>query len=183
MRRAAPLAVVDDLDEGLESDERYTPGVVLSLVRQVAPIGLDPCTTAANHTKATRFYTRADDGLAREWWADCKRSELIYVNPPYSRGQLVRWAAKMIDGWHEFHTEIIALTPCDLGTKWSTMLFQHADAMAGWRGRISFVRPDGSYDTGAKQPSLLWYFGERAKRFERVFRDHANVALLPGARA
>jgi hypothetical protein len=175
-------AAVLEQESPVETDERYTPFAVLQLVRQVAPIGLDPCTTMDNRTGARRFFTSKEDGLAQSWLV-CPRGELVYVNPPYSRGQLARWTAKIVDGWHESHTEIIALTPCDLGTKWATELFKHADAFAGWRGRISFVKPDGSYDTGAKQPSILWYFGERATRFMRAFELHANVVNLHGGRS
>lgn len=179
MSRSA-VAVVDD--ELVDTDERYTPESVLLVVRAVGRIGLDPCTTRDNRTGARVFFTAREDGLAKRWAGVCREGELAFVNSPYSRGMLVQWARKVIDSWQQHSTEAIMLTPCDLGTKWATMLTANAHALAGWRGRIPFVKPDGSYDTGAKQPSNFWYFGERAARFERVFSPLANVIRLPGAR-
>jgi phage N-6-adenine-methyltransferase len=162
-----------------DTDERYTPQRVLDVVRAVAPIGLDPCTTKDNPTKARFFYTPDEDGSTASW-ALCPPDELIYVNPPYSRGMLAKWAAKVVHSAQQGR-EIIMLTPCDLGTIWATTLFNHADALAGWRGRIAFEFPNGEYDVGAKQPSLLWYFGERGKRIKRIFDDHSNCILLRGS--
>lgn len=157
-----------------ESDERYTPQGVLDVVRAVAPIGLDPCTTKDNPTGAKRWFTAEDNGLGKAWFGE--QPELAFVNPPYSRGQLLLWALQVLEQVHQARGhEAIVLTPCDLGTKWAQALFEGCTAFAGWRGRIEFLTPDGSFDAGAKQPSLFWYFGERAERFARVFRDRANV--------
>lgn len=160
----------------LVTDERYTPPGVLAVVRAIAPIALDPCTTADNPTGARWYFTQEQDGLARVW----EPRGLVYTNPPYSRGELQRWADKVVrEAFRVPDREVVVLTPCDLGTRWAKTLFEHAQAIAFWHGRIAFVRPDGEYDAGAKQPSALWYFGERAARFHRVLRIHANVVHLP----
>lgn len=157
------------------SDERYTPPGVLAVVRAIGPIALDPCTPAHNPTAARVFYTQEDDGLARGW----EVRGLVFCNPPYSRGELQRWAAKVVAECGRIEREIVMLTPSDLGTRWAKVLFEHAQAIAFWHGRIAFLKPDGTYEQGAKQPSCLWYFGERAARFHRVLREHANVVHLP----
>ena len=163
--------------DALPSDERYTPQEVLDVVREFAPIGLDPCTIASNPTRARACFTREDDGLTRAWAPMFSPLECVFVNPPYSRGLLDFWAGKvLLECGAAPGLDIIMLTPCDLGTRWATKLCGAASMYAGWRRRISFIRPDGSYETGAKQASLFWYFGERASRFARVFRSHANVA-------
>jgi hypothetical protein len=164
-----------------DTDERYTPQSVLDVVRAVAPIGLDPCTISTNPTRAPYFFTEKQDGLVAAWPLYKPGAGLVYVNPPYSRGQLVRWARKVVEYAVQEHAEVIVLTPCDLSTIWSTLLFRHAQAMAGWRSRIAFVTPSQDYDQGAKQPSLFWYFGERASRFKRVFDAHSNCVLLRGS--
>lgn len=156
-----------------ESDERYTPEHVLEVVRRVAPIALDPCTTPGNPTGAARFFTAASDGLAQPWLGD----GLVWVNPPYSRGALAAWTRRVArEGWTR--RECIVLTPCDLGTRWAASLFACAQAAAFWRGRIAFGSPDGQLLTGAKTASCFWYFGERSARFARAFNPHANVVQL-----
>ncbi len=155
------------------SDQRYTPEHVLAVVREFATIDLDPCTTPDNPVGATAFYTFHDDGLNQRWRHGAHAC--VYVNPPYSRGELQRWADKVV---HEAHAgcEIVMLTPCDLGTRWATSLFDaEFQAMAFWRGRIAFVTPEQPYEAGAKQPSVFWYFGRRTSRFMRVFSKRANV--------
>lgn len=157
------------------NDERYTPPGVLAVVRAIAPIALDPCSPSSNPTGARVFYTQEDDGLTRDWDAQ----GLCYVNCPYSRGELQRWADKVVAEAAMPEREIVMLTPSDLGTRWAKTLFAHAQAIAFWHGRIAFLTPEGDYEQGAKQPSCLWYFGERAARFHRVLRPHANVVHLP----
>lgn len=163
----------------LETDERWTPQNVLDVVRAVGLIGLDPCAPPSNPCGARRWYTEADNGLEQPW--RCSAGEVVYVNPPYSRGELARWTSKIVrSASADPDLEIIALTPCDLGTQWARELFTHTAAFCGWHGRIAFVKPDGTYDQGAKQPSLFWYFGERPRRFFRAFAAHANVVVMGG---
>ena len=50
-----------------ESDQRFTPQDVLDVVREFAPIMLDPCTTEANPVGAALHFTAQDDGLGTEW--------------------------------------------------------------------------------------------------------------------
>ena len=159
-----------------ESDSRYTPQSVLDVVRSLAPIGLDPCAPASNPTEARIFFTEAEDGLAQTWL--CRPGELVFVNPPYGRGELSRWASKVVESRG---LEVLVLTPCDLGTRWARVLFQGgARALCGWHGRIAFVRPDGTYETGAKQPSLFWYFGARIDLFRMCFESRGSVAYIGG---
>lgn len=159
----------------LETDQRYTPESVLAVVRSLGPIGLDPCAPDTNPVSAWRFYTADDDGLALSWQTG--PGSLVYVNPPYSRGELARWSQKAVAAFLE-GSEVLLLTPCDLGTRWASVLFGHAVGLAGWRGRIAFVRPDGTYETGAKQPSVFWYLGARFGAFHASFSGHANVTRL-----
>jgi hypothetical protein len=160
------------------TDERYTPGHVLRIVREFSPsIGLDPCSTVDNPTSALRYFT-VDDGdlsLSCEWRTN---EGVCFVNPPYSRGQLAKWASKCFTEWGHWRTEIIALVPADPSTSWSRLLLATAHAVAFWNRRIAFIKPDGTYDAGAKQPSAFYYFGERQGRFKRVFEPHATVLVL-----
>jgi len=178
-KTAEPIQAAEPRVEAADTGERYTPENVLELVRAVAPIALDPCTTVANPTRAKAFLTMKDDGLKKVW----RHSGLVYINPPFTRGILSRWVEKVIEeSQRHQNRELLLLTPGDLGTKWAKTLHETAQAIAFMRGRINFIRPDGQYEQGAKQSSVIWYFGERGSRFQRVFAEAANVVTLPNVR-
>lgn len=149
------------------SDERYTPKHVLDVVRKFGggQIGLDPCASPDNWTKATFTFKKEDDGLAHGW----NGYGLVFMNPPYSRGQLRKWCQKAYAEEFRAGVDIVGLIPCDLGTESGQFVAETAAALCFPKGRLTFVRPDGTYDTGAKQPSVLPYWGDRARSFKRVF--------------
>lgn len=60
------------------SDEWSTPpAAIASLEAEFGKFDLDPCARAET-AKATRFYTKEDDGLVQPW------EGRVFVNPPYS---------------------------------------------------------------------------------------------------
>src|SRR5690625_4107952 len=76
-----------------DRQRQLTPPYVLEPVRAAlgGTIDLDPCTEPDNPTRAERFYTVDDDGLALPWDADT-----IYVNPPYGKAR-EPWVLRCID--------------------------------------------------------------------------------------
>lgn len=153
----------------VETDERFTPEHVLEVVRQFAPIYLDPCTTPENPVGAENFFTAEDDGLSegRGWYCG-DGDRVAFVNCPYSRGELARWMRRIVSESREFHG-IIALIPSDLGTEAGQLVAQTADAICFVKGRLTFSTPAGKLDAGAKQASIMPYWGKETQRFERVF--------------
>lgn len=151
-----------------DTDERYTPAWVLDVVRSYAPIACDPCTTRDNRVGADTYYALPDDGLHSAWRP--KADGVVWVNPPYSRGQLPRWVDRMVTAAVVDDSEIIALLPSDLGSRAGQRVAASADALCFIAGRLVFDGPPG-YDvrTGAKQPSILAYWGERSKKFAAHF--------------
>ena len=160
--------------ELVETDERFTPEHVLEVVRQFAPIYLDPCTTADNPTRAEHWITAEQDALGDgQGWYRGDRRRFIFVNPPYSRGELVRWMSKCVEESQE--AEIVALIPSDLGTEAGRIVATSCDALCFVHGRLTFRSPAGKPSAGAKQPSVMPYWGEDTKRFERVFSQLGTV--------
>lgn len=149
------------------TDERYTPERVLAAVREFAggQIGLDPCTTPDNRTLAWAFFDVSTDGLASPWDGS---TGLVWVNPPYSRGQLRLWLRKCARE-AQLGREIVALIPSDLGSQAGALAASTCDALCFVRGRLAFGSPDGQLSQGAKQPSVLVYWGDRGKAFARKF--------------
>lgn len=149
------------------SDIRFTPKHVLDVVREFDDIALDPCTTQDNPVGARGFYTEADNGLVEPWY------EFVFWNPPYSRGQLIKWAQRAYSAWSGSEVESIGLVPADTSTEATQFLLSHATAVAFWKKRICFAG-----ESGAKFANALFYFGEREGRFRRVFEPHATVIVL-----
>lgn len=152
---------------GKESDTRFTPQDVLDVVREFGVISLDPCTTRDNPVNASFFYTEDDDGLQQPW------RSLTFWNPPYSRGQIIKFARKAEESWRLGQVESIGLVPADTST-WATQFMWHtANAVAFWSKRICFAGSSGS-----KFANAFFYYGERTGRFKRVFQPHGCVAVF-----
>jgi hypothetical protein len=114
-----------------ERQDWQTPDCVLERVRAIAPIGLDPCTTAENPVGASIFYTPGDDGLSMPWEVG-DEGTLVYCNPPYLRGEQSRWIRKCDS---TLMRTVVALLPARTDTRhfpWT------ADMLCFWRGRLKF---------------------------------------------
>lgn len=100
---------------------------------------------------------------------------LIFVNCPYGR-ELPLWLGKCREE-AQLATPIIALVPARTDTSWWHACAEDCDAIALWRGRLTFEGAPAS----APFPSCLFYWGDRASSFKRAFRDVASV--IPGGAA
>lgn len=170
-----------------------TPPEFLALVERVGEgrISLDPCTTAANPTRARTFiHPPGGDGLTASWvhWAP-GNSCLAFVNPPYGRA-LPAWIDKCLDEARQ-GCEIIALVPARPDTQWFQRVLPRADVALFWRGRIKFLNADPAAPSpnvmwsakrgvwvpveSAAFPSAVFYFGQRVGSFERAFAGRGLI--------
>lgn len=156
-----------------------TPDHCLESVRSVAPITLDPCTTAANPTGA-RFYWHPPvfDGLARDWeevWR-VGAGGLIYVNPPYGLS-IGKWVEKCAS----VRAPVLALLPARTDTRWFPW---SANVLCFVRGRIKFRGATASapfpsvfalwnrdIDFGGTRPALV-------DRFTAAFHSWGTLIYL-----
>src|SRR5262249_53088932 len=81
--------------QGTGNNEWHTPQQIVDLSRTVlGTVDLDPATTVeANEiVKATRIYTKADDGLKQEneWHGN------VFLNPPYAQPDITLFVSKMV---------------------------------------------------------------------------------------
>ncbi len=151
-----------------------TPDEVLDLVRSVGPIDLDPCTVAANPTRASFILTgtgangeRTSGGLNPIGWPGYG---LVYVNAPYS--EMKQWAERLAFEVKRtgIKREYIALVPARTDTRWWQTLTDAKPArVCFWRGRIKFKHPDGTPGQSAPFPSAVFYYGADDQTFTRVF--------------
>lgn len=163
-----------------DSEGWNTPQKVIDLVRQVAPIALDPCSNEGSLVEADRTIALPEDGLDADWWACSRLGEfgrasagLVYVNPPYGSG-IGPWLAKCA---HESRRgcEVIALVPARTDAKWfQCNVFACAQAICFWAGRLRFEGAPSS----APFPSALAYYGTRSRLFREVFAPHGTVVTL-----
>jgi hypothetical protein len=116
-------------------------------------IGLDPCTEPDNPLGAGRFYTIADDGLAKPWrGADWLPS--VFVNPPYGKARepwVTRCAGAGLAG-----QRVVLLMPSHTDTRVFHLALSTAGAVVFIQGRIKFgaLRPNRR-QVAASHPSVL----------------------------
>ena len=170
------------LEKPTKSNEWYTPSLYIEAARKVLGcIDLDPASCAlANETvKATRYFTKMDDGLAQAW------SGKTWLNPPYSlegtprgmvspRESIVKlWIQRLIAEYKGGHvSEAILLTKADPKQRWFQPLWEFLICFVP--GKILFNRPDAPPE-GHMFGSCLIYLGPNEERFIEVFSELGNV--------
>jgi hypothetical protein len=156
--------------------EWCTPLCVLNCVEAIDTIMLDPCWSPRSRVQADERLSveGGNDGLAYPWHS--LGSGLVYVNPPYGAA-LKQWVPKII-AEAEAGCEIVALLPNSTESAWFVQMHDACDAAVAWRGRLTV--------SGALSPaffgSVLFYFGERRKRFLEAFSGRA-YSIRPEAHA
>jgi site-specific DNA-methyltransferase (adenine-specific) len=164
-----------------------TPPKIVDPVRSYFPGGvipLDPATEPDNPLAALKFAagpscngTSLGDGLDI-CWAD---HEGVFLNPPYGKG-MKHWCAKI----HEetvLGASILALLPCGarFGTRyWQDHIFNSGlDVTLFVRGRVQFLRPDGSGTQGQNPyDSQLLGFNVDVDRFVSCFKHLGKIVKM-----
>jgi phage N-6-adenine-methyltransferase len=146
--------------------EWYTPpGVIAAARRVMGGIDLDPASNeiAQRTVQAARYYTRETDGLAQPWGGR------VWMNPPYASDLIDKFIAKLVEEIDAGHIEAaIVLVDNKTDTRWFHLAAGASSRICFTRGRIGFLRPDGS--PGAPtNGSALFYFGEEPDAFAREF--------------
>jgi hypothetical protein len=147
------------------SDDWYTPPEIFDALG--LSFDLDPCSPGIGHwVPAKRIYTKADDGLSRDW------DGLVWMNPPFGgRNGHVPWLEKFLD-----HGNGIALVRAYTSAGWFHDWAWSAETMLFPRGKTKFI-PD---------PILRQELERKAAIRGKVFRNApgSGVVLLGmGARA
>jgi hypothetical protein len=105
-----------------------TPQEIADIVGEV---DLDPCSNDRSVVKACARATEAEDGLT----VQARPEAVVFINPPYSRGQVIKWVH------HYGHTRFIFLLRWDPSTEWFRELIGHCTHVWFPPYRISFVPP------------------------------------------
>jgi hypothetical protein len=119
------------------------------LAELIGPVKLDPATNDRSHVEAQykcslEYGGNGLAGTAGRWGYEgdapfyAGPSWTVFCNPPYARGQVIRWVR------HYKHTRFIFLLRWDPSTKWFAELIQETDWVWFPAGqRIEFEPPPG----------------------------------------
>jgi hypothetical protein len=122
----------------------------LELIKSMGEFDLDPC-AYPNHQTANKLIYEPMDGLTEEW------EGRVWLNPPYGT-QTDKWLKKL-----DRHGNGIALVFSRIETIWiQKYLSEHG--FFAIKGRISFLKPDGSKSSNAGSGSILIPFGHLNRR-------------------
>lgn len=151
----------------------YTPPAIVEALGGKEGFDLDPCTpedpSRLPAPTARRMITPSQDGLATSWWPRA----FVWLNPPYGKG-MDKWMAKLAN--HPGGG--VALVPGHMDPAWMhEFVLNHPNttAILLTRGRLKFVRPDGSTGTAAPTGSVFVAYGQRAARNLQRAQEHGVV--------
>ena len=155
--------------------EWYTPAEYIEAARTVmGGIDLDPasCEMAQSTVKATRFFTKEQDGLAQPWQGR------VWMNPPFESELIRPFVTKLLSEFHAGTVEqAIVLTDNATDTSWFHDLADTALAFCFTRGRIKFQSPLS--DSQAPQRGQVFtYLGRCEKGFKRFKERFADIGLV-----
>jgi phage N-6-adenine-methyltransferase len=121
-----------------DSDDWYTPKYIFDALEATFALDVAAPEEGPKHVPCDRWYWK--DGLTLPW------EGFVWMNPPYGgRNGLVPWLDKFAD-----HGNGIALVPDRTSAPWWQDLADWAEEVFFVKGKIKFIRPDGSE---GKQPS------------------------------
>ncbi len=160
----------------MDSDSWNTPPEILDRVRKIGAVGLDPCCNAGSLVGALQEYRldRGEDGLVLPWLT----RGIVFVNCPYSRGNLAKWGAK-IKAEALAHAEIVALVPAKVETKAWHSVFWKADLICFPSHRIRHY-VNGAPGGSGRFASAVCYFGHQPEAFREAFSD-LGIIVRPEA--
>ena len=161
------------------TDEWTTPKEIVDIVlAQFGRIDLDPCShpeSAASKVAAQCFDIRAgQDGLALDWPLGAR----VYVNPPYKRGQVKRFAAKCA-AHARAGGEALMLVNAGVGAEyWRDEIWPHIAAACFLCPRVRFAKNGGAEYTENLADTVVAYFGPNPDAFTAAWRARGTVVRV-----
>ena len=129
------------------NDEWLTPPYI---PRALGHFDLDPCQPInPPFTHASNGYNVIDNGLIQDWRGR------VWCNPPYGR-ETQKWNSKLAD--HGNGISLIFARTETIG--FHAQIWQRADAIFFFKGRLKFYHVDGTEGGAANAPSCLVAYGQ-----------------------
>lgn len=140
-----------------KSDEWFTPKYVFDALGCNFDMDV-ACPKDLTHIKTPAGLFISENSLQIDW------SGFIWMNPPFGdKDNKIDWLNKFFN-----HGNGIALTPDRTCTDWWHYAFDRSGAVLFPKGRVNFIKPDGTKGDGAGTNSCLWASGKKAFK---VLRD------------
>lgn len=150
------------------SDENYTPEELVSEVRHVLEtIDLDPasCAQAQALIRAGNYFSaekNPNEAFNTPWQGR------VFLNPPYSRGEVTRWLDRLGAQLCEGRTKAaMVITSNDTTAKWFQFIWG-ADRLVFPNRRIGFYGPNNHHGTNRAGNVISLFVGPETKPVERA---------------
>jgi phage N-6-adenine-methyltransferase len=98
----------------MKNDEFETPQWLFDELDKEFHFDLDVAANYKNSKCDDSYYSIENTGLDRDW---SRNGSVVWMNPPYSRGQLDKWCKKAYKESQKGVT-VVGLLPVDTSTKW-----------------------------------------------------------------
>ncbi len=159
------------VDKECKSVEYGTPERILGPVRKLislqdnirednARIGVDPCTTMNNPTRAYYSCTKEEDGLTQAWDIEGRPTH-VFVNPPYGKS-MYDWIAKTVREAFNGHYIVLLLAASSRWDqpKWNALFSRECTAMVPIHSpRVRFIDlATGEEKKNNTYPSILFVY-------------------------
>lgn len=142
-------------------------------------IDVDPasCELANQTVKASRYYTKQDNGLMQSW------AGRVWLNPPYGVENGVSnqdtWANQLIERYEAgLVSEAVLLVNANTEAKWFQPLYKYLICLTNHR--IRFYNADGT-SSQPTQGNALVYLGKQKRRFIEIFSQFGEVVRRANA--
>ncbi len=152
--------------------EYYTPIEIIEAARIVmGVIDLDPASSAiANkRVRATKYYTKEDDGLKQFWEGN------IWLNHPFGRQLNQLWIGKLLDQYPYNAKQFINITFAATSEKWFKPLLKFPQCYLN--PRTNYYKPDGTIKKGVTKGSVITYGGPYIERFAGIFKQFGEIKI------
>lgn len=141
-----------------ESVEWGTPDEVFKPLDEEFGFLVDVCATPGME-KCSTFFSPEQDGLTKNW----SLFRVCWCNPPYKRGEQAKWIAKAAEEAERGCTTVMLIPARTDTAAWhkyvQPVLEKHGTKRVRFlKGRVRFVRPDGSRLASAPFPSVVVVF-------------------------
>jgi hypothetical protein len=154
---------------GSGDNEYFIPSEYVEAARDVlGEIDLDPasCPEAQATVKATRYFTKDDDGLAQQWHGR------VFLNPPFSRPLLKPFVQKLIAEYKAGRVdEAILLTFGNTSAEWFQEAMSVASAVCFTNTNIRFIHKTKGKMGRSAIGSAFLYCGDDVGNFVRRFAE------------
>lgn len=132
------------------SNEWGTPQKLFDQLDAEFHFTLDPCSTHEN-AKCVKHYTIEDDGLSQSW-----DGERVFCNPPYGK-DIPKWVKKAASS----NATVVMLIPARTDVSWFHDYIYGKAEIRFLRGRLQFVKEDGTSNRDSPFPSMVVIFNEQ----------------------